>query len=304
MRMAFLCMSEESLKTNGQKISCSSFAFSILVGCFFSPSIAQASSYDCLIEPMQTVELASPVTGLLDKVYVKRGEYITKGQVLASLESRAEQAAADLARFKSEQVGPLHTAENKIEFAKRKFSRRQNMAAQKLLSQQESDDAEAELRQAESELQVAKENIESAKIEYRQQSSQLNLRTIHSPFNGVVVDQMLFPGEIVEPGGTKKGILKVAQLDPLQVHVILPKEAFGKVKPGMPVEVTSEISSKTKYSAKVKMIDRMVNPASGTFVVFLDLHNPKFEIAAGMKCRADFAGIESGNARPAVAGKN
>ena len=61
----------------------------IVTSGIFSPSLVQASTFDCLIEPTQTVELASPVTGLLDKVNVKRGDRIAKGQVLAVL-SRAQ----------------------------------------------------------------------------------------------------------------------------------------------------------------------------------------------------------------------
>ena len=135
---------------------------------------AQAAAYDCLIEPTQTVDLASPVTGLLEKVFVKRGDLVTAGQTLASLESRAEQAANDLAKFKSEQTGPTQTAESKIEFSKRKFGRRSVMASEKLLPKQESDDAEAEFKLAEAELVVAKENREMAKIEYRQRSCQVS----------------------------------------------------------------------------------------------------------------------------------
>jgi multidrug efflux pump subunit AcrA (membrane-fusion protein) len=77
-------------------------------------SAVKATLFDCLIEPTQTADLASPVTGLLDKVFVKRGDLITTGQVVATLESRAEQAASDLAKFKAEQVGPTRTAESKI----------------------------------------------------------------------------------------------------------------------------------------------------------------------------------------------
>ena len=131
-----------------------------------------------------------------------------------------------------------------------------------------------------------------ATIEYRQQSSQLNLRTIRSPFNGVVVDQMLFPGEVVEPSGTKKAILKVAQIDPLRVHVILPKEVFGKVKVGMSADVVPEIPGKTRYVAKVKSLDRVLNAASGTFVVFLEMPNGKLDVPAGVKCRAKIAGLD------------
>lgn len=264
---------------------------------FLVPLFSWASTFDCLIEPTQTVELASPITGLLDKVHVKRGDRISKGQVLALLESRAEEASTELARYKSDQTGPTRAAESKIEFSKRKFSRRKSMAAEKLMAVQESDDAEAELRLAESELQVATDNRELAKIEYRQQSSLLNLRTIRSPFNGVVIDQMLFPGEVVEPGGNKKAILRVAQIDPLRIHVILPKEVFGRVAEGMSVEVTPEIPAKSRYVAKVRTIDRLINAASGTFVVFLEMSNPKLDVPAGMKCKAAFGALDSVVAR-------
>ncbi len=271
--------------------------------CFLLPLSSWASTFDCLIEPTQTVELASPVTGLLDKVNVKRGDRISKGQVLALLESRAEQASTDLARYKADQTGPTRAAESKIEFGKRKFNRRKSMAAEKLMAVQESDDAEAELRLAESELQVATDNRELAKIEFRQQSSLLNLRTIRSPFNGVVVDQMLYPGEVVEPGGNKKAILKVAQIDPLRIHVILPKEVFGRVTEGMSVEVTPEIPAKSKYVAKVRTIDRLVNAASGTFVVFLEMPNPKLDVPAGVKCKAAFGALDKVVARDTPASK-
>jgi RND family efflux transporter MFP subunit len=252
---------------------------------------AFAAPFDCLIEPTQTVEVASPVTGLLDRVNVKRGDRVAKGQVVAVLDSRAEQAATELARFKSEQLGPMQMAERKIEFSQRKFNRRRDMAADRLMSPQERDDAEAELKQAESELQVAKENRRIAQIEFQQQSSLLDLRTIRSPFAGVVVDQMAYPGEVVEPGGSKKFILKLAQLDPLRVHVILPKRVFGKPAIGMAVEVSPEINAKSSYVAKVKGIDRLIDAASGTFVVYLELPNSKLDIPAGVKCRATFPGF-------------
>lgn len=253
-----------------------------------------SNAADCLIEPPQIVDLASPVTGMLDKVLVKRADRVSKGQVLATLESRAEQAASELARFKSVQVGPRQMAESKIEFAKRKFTRRQAMSNEKLMAAQDRDDAEAELRLAESELQVASENRQIAKLEHQQQSSLLNLRTIRSPFEGVVVDVLSFPGEVVEPGSNKKSVVKVAQLDPLKIQVVLPKDAFGTVLSGTSVEVLPEIPAKARYTAKVKSVDRLIDAASGTFVVLLELPNPKLEIPAGVKCKANFPKAQGG----------
>lgn len=248
---------------------------------------------DCLIEPLQTVELGSPVTGLLEKVLVRRGDRVKKGQVVAILDSKAEQAAAQLAKFKSEQTGPSSLAERKIQFSKQKYNRRHAMASEKLIAAQESDDAESELRLAESELKVASENKQLARLELQQQNALVNLRTIRSPFDGVVVDQMSFAGEVVEPGSNKKGILKVAQLDPLRVHIVLPKDAFGKVALGANVEVLPEIPIKGRYTASVKSVDRLIDAASGTFVALLDLPNPKLEIPAGVKCSAIIPGLQN-----------
>lgn len=250
--------------------------------------IPASNAADCLIEPTQIVELASPVTGLLDKVTVQRADRVSKGQVLATLESRAEQAASELARFKSVQAGPSQMAESKIEFAKRKFARRQAMSNEKLLAVQDKDDAEAELRLAEAELKLAAENRQIAKLEHQQQSSLLNLRTIRSPFAGVVVDVLAHPGEVVEPGSSKKSVVKVAQLDPLRVQVVLPKDAFGKLTSGMAVDVVPEIPGTGRYSAKVKSVDRLIDAASGTFVVLLELPNPKLDIPAGVRCKVNF----------------
>ncbi|TCV93356.1 RND family efflux transporter MFP subunit [Luteibacter rhizovicinus] len=246
-------------------------------------------SYDCLIEPAQTVEVGTPVAGLLDRVAVKRGDRVTRNQVLATLESHAEQAAADLARYKSQLAGPTQVAESKIEFSGRKYDRRRDMAAEKLMSPQDRDDAEAELKLAKAELQTAKENREIARLEYSQQNSQLALRTIRSPFDGVVVDQMIWPGEVVEPGATKHAILKLAKLDPLRVRVVMPMRAFGEPKVGGVVRVAPEIQQDKSYTAHVASIDRVIDAASGTFVVLLDLPNSALDLPSGVKCKATFA---------------
>ncbi|WP_338847204.1 efflux RND transporter periplasmic adaptor subunit [Massilia sp. W12] len=251
--------------------------------------ISAAAVFDCLIEPAQTVDIASPVTGLLEKVHVKRGERISQGQVLASLEARAESAATALALYKSQMQGPGKSAESKLEFAKKKFTRKRDMQSSNYLSAQERDDAEGEMKQAEAEVLLAKENREQAKLEWQQQSSLLNLRTIRSPFSGVVTDQLLYPGEIVEPssGSQKKPILRIAQIDPLRIHVILPLAAFGKVKAGMKVQVSPEAPLTGQYSATVKLLDKVIDAASGSFAVYAEMPNPKHEIPSGVKCRAD-----------------
>lgn len=269
---------------------CCRSAVALAVACASASAAAQAG-HDCLVEPAQTVDVGSPATGLLEKVLVRRGDRVTQGQVLAVLESRAEAAATELARLKSEAKGPQQAAREKMEFAQRKFQRRSEMAAQKLGSVQERDDAEAELAQARAELLLAQEAVQQARQEYQQQSSMLALRTVRSPFSGVVVDQMLWPGEIVDSGSSKRAILKLAQLDPLRVRVIVPMKFFGGIKPGSSVEITPELSgARGGQTATVRSVDRLVDAASGTFTVIAEMPNRQLEVPAGVRCKARFPG--------------
>jgi multidrug resistance efflux pump len=215
--------------------------------------------------------------------------------LLSTLTAAASAAAQFDCLIEPTQWRPPKTAESKIEFSKRKFQRRREMHDKNFemhdknfMSGQERDEAESEMKLAESQLQLANENKQMAKLEWQQQSSLLNLRTIGSPFDGVVVNQFLYPGEIVEPGGQKKAILKLAQLDPLRVHVILPMAVFGKIKPGMSVDVNPEAPIGGRYVGKVKIVDKLVDAASGMLGVFLEIVNPKLEVPAGVKCRAEF----------------
>lgn len=271
------------------------FGFFWAAVCMYSKCMA--ADFDCLIEPAQMVEVGSSVTGRIDRLYVKRGDLIKKMQPLATLESDAERAASELAKFKSQQVGPTRMAESKMEFSKKKLNRRQEMASQKLMALQDSEDTEAEFRLAEAELQVAKENRQIANLEFQQQNSLLNLRTIKSPVEGVVVDQGAFQGEVFELGSNKKYIFKVAEMNPLRVHVILPKNLFGKLKHGMSANVTPEIPKGSHYSAKLNMVDRLIDAASGTFVVFLEMPNPKLEIPAGVKCKVVFPELDGNSSQ-------
>jgi RND family efflux transporter MFP subunit len=256
-----------------------------ITGLTFVLSLSHAASYDCLIEPNQSLEIGSPVTGVVDKVWVKRGDRVKKGQIVFTLESNAEAAAADLAKFKSQAIGAIKSAQNKVAFGQTKYERRREMAAENLVSKQERDDAEAEWRLAEAELIAAKESKEQAALEYKQQSSLLALRTVRSTVEGVVVDQMLYPGETAE-AGSKKPVLKLAQLDPLKVRVMLPMSVFGKVKAGSIAEVSTEYSPSGRLKATVRHTDKVLDAASGTHIVFLDLPNKTLEIPAGTKCKA------------------
>jgi len=264
--------------------------FSVFLATFFFCCTAESSSvFDCMIEPVQTVDIKSPVVGILDYVAVRRGENVHKGQVLARLESSAEIAEVEFAHFRSKMTAPENIAENKIEFAKGKYLRKKDMNKDNFVPAQELEEAESELNLAMSELKMANENKELAELEWQHKSSLLKLRTIHSPIDGVVVEQNVYPGEVVGPNSQKANILKLAQLNPLQAYVFAPTFAFGKIKPGMKVNITPELPIGGKYEGVISITDRLIDSASGTFGVFVELENPNLSVPAGVKCKAKFS---------------
>jgi RND family efflux transporter MFP subunit len=248
---------------------------------------------NCLVEASRVVNVGSPVTGLLDEVLVRRADRVLKGQVVARLESRVERAAVALAVFRAKQLGPTELAQSRVEFARKKFDRRQALAREKMMSAAQGDEARADLKAAQAELKVAVENRESARLEQVQQSGLLDLRTIRSPFDGVVVEQAAYPGEVVGPDVGKGTILKLARLDPLQIRVVLPKREFGRVTSSMSAEIWPEIPVNARYAAKVRSVDPLVDAASGTFVVLLELPNPELKIPSGVACKVRFNGVQA-----------
>jgi len=188
--------------------------------------------------------------------------------------------------------GALRSSESRVEFSSRKFDRAQNLQAQNFVSAQARDEAATEKRLAESELLDARDNRELAALELQRQMEIIRLKTILSPIDGVVVERLLHPGEFAEAGVGRKPIFKLAELNVLHVEVLLPVEAYGRVKRGMDVLVAPEIPAGARYTAKVTVIDRLLDAASGTFGVRMELRNPQHRLPAGIRCKAAFAGIE------------
>ena len=258
-----------------------------------------AAGFECLIEAAQVVEIRSAVDGVIAAVHVQRGDAVRKGQVMVELSSAAERLAVDAARYRSTMNGQISSARNRVEYATKKLARATDLHEQNFTSAQARDEAEAERKLAESELLAAIENSELAKIDYRRAVEQLALRTMTSPFNGVVVDRMLNPGDLAEPGSGRKPVLKVAQIDPLRVDIVLPGSAFGQLKPGMKAVVVPQGSAQ-RYTASVKLVDKLIDAASSTFVARIELANPHHAIPGGVRCTAEIDGVAASReaARP------
>jgi len=243
-------------------------------------------SLDCMIQPHQVVQVGSPVAGVIERIDVDRGERVTRGQVLAQLAANVERAALAVARERSQQSGEVATAAGSRELAQRELLRASELQGQEFVSQAYLDKARAEAQVAGGRSTQAEERRRLAQREVELASAQLSQRTIRSPIDGVVVERYMSPGEYVE----QKPVLRLASLDPLRVDVLVPGAAFGRVQPGDEGTVVPELIDRSPYKATVKSVDRVIDAASNTFRVRLELPNPGNKLPAGLRCKVALGG--------------
>lgn len=221
----------------------------------FSGHLWASSDISCMLEPSMDIKLGFPVDGVLDNVSVDRGDIVEKGQLLARLYSGVEQATVD-----------YHSA--KAAFGSRKRDRTEELQKNALISKQEHDEISTDQKLAEMELKE--------KREY------LKLRSVFSPVRGVVVDRFFNPGDLIHQGH----VLRVAQLDPLYVELVLPVSWWGKFKLDQKYSVSVASLNRT-FPAKVRAIDKVVDAASSTFRIRMEAENKLLDIPSGLRCEID-----------------
>ncbi len=257
------------------------FALGFIGAAAVSAAESEAEGFHCVITPSQTVELGSPVPGQLHEVLVDRSDTVSEGQIVASLDSRLEQASLEIARFKAETDTEVSLRKAAFAIDSRTARRLNSLAASKVASAQDKDRAARESGLSAWRLQQAKDDLDLYALELARAEATLDRRRIRSPIDGKVLARLHNPGEYIED----EPLLRIVKLDPLYIEVILPMRLFGSVKPGMQAEVFPELENGASHAATVVLVDPMGDAGSGTFGARLSLANPDQLIPAGLKCR-------------------
>jgi RND family efflux transporter MFP subunit len=243
-------------------------------------------AFEGLIEPYELISVGTPVEGVVASVTVQKSTSVKKGEPLVYLESSVESAGVERARAMAAGQGELELEKERLAAARRALARAGELFAKQALSAEAKEQAETDVTIARARLQKAEENKLVARHDLDRARALLDQRTIKSPISGIVVDRFVSPGEFVDD----KPLLKLAQLDPLRVEVVLPTEMFRKIKPGMKAEVRPESGGMESYSSTVDIVDKVIDPATGTFAVRLELPNPDSRLPSGLKCTVSFPG--------------
>jgi RND family efflux transporter MFP subunit len=238
----------------------------------------------CLIEAERVAEVGSPVIGVIERVEVERGDRVAKGQVLAVLRAPVERATLSVASSRADASAELQAATAAASFNRDRLVRAEDLYRQQFISKQALDQARSESELADQKLAAAHEQRQLSRQEREVAAAQVQQRIIRSPIDGVVAERYASAGERIDD----KPLLRIAKVDPLRVQLVVPVAMYPQVQHGGLARVVPELPGAAPVSARVTMIDKVIDPASNTFRVHLELPNPEGALPAGLRCKAEF----------------
>ncbi len=243
-----------------------------------------AAELDGVLRPSQLVDVGTAADGVLETVLVDRGERVQLGQLLAELDMSVEEATAELARLRSRQVAAIKAAEIRLQRLEDRLSDHETLFEDGILSSEDLRETRVEKELAEFALIDARENRTIAEFEYRRARSIVDRGRIKSPVSGIVVERFRSAGEIASRTSAEP-IVRIAQMDPIIVETFASVAHLGRIRTGMEAEVRVAAPKEIVRMGKVTVVDRMLDAASETFGVRVEIPNPGFRLPTGLRCR-------------------
>ena len=237
-------------------------------------TIADKIIQNMSIDAEKRVELLPRVTGRLLSLSVKQGDFVRKGEQVATLEhdqqnalilsteAQAASARADTEKARAQMLNAKTNLERYRRLEKEGFSTKQQLETMET----EYTSAAASLRAAqakERQYEAEASRVRSAKDDY----------IIRAPMDGVVLnDYSLTPGAMISPSSP---ILDIADLRKLKATLKVPESKIFIVTQGMPVRLQFDALPGETFEGGVTRIDQYVDPATRTSNVEIALDNEK-----------------------------
>ncbi|MCA9126401.1 MAG: efflux RND transporter periplasmic adaptor subunit [Planctomycetales bacterium] len=234
---------------------------------------------DGVLQPWKASDVACLETGLLEELLVKRGERVSQGQPLATLESSIVKIQRDIAAAQAAARGRLDAAEAEVALGERKVAAFREARREQYGSQLELERAEADLRISKARLLAETEEHDLLLLQLARLDRQLEMRTVRAPFDGVVVEILKDVGEAV--AALSSEVIRIVDVSRLRASFYLQPAELEGMTPGS--AVTVRLGKHGKSTAIVESIAPVADPESGLIEVSVLIDNPGGEVL-GSRC--------------------
>lgn len=202
------------------------------------------------------VEVGARVSGKVEKILVKLGQKVKKGELIAELDSITQEntlnsAQAQLAAYKAQLVA----AQTAYRVANSNFQRIAKLYKRKASSLDDYENAQNNLDSAKANVEQIQAQIKQSEIEVNTAAANLNYTKITSPIDGTVISIPVSVGQTVNANQTTPTIIQVADLDTMLIKPEISEGDITKIKPGMKVQFTTLAEPDEIYQAEIASVD-------------------------------------------------
>jgi len=210
--------------------------------------------YSGTVEPEQTIPLSFQNSGTVMSVLVQEGDFVRKGQVLATLDKSDNQNMYDVSLAKYQQ-------------AKDAYDRMKSVHDNGSLPEIKWVEMETNMKQAESQLELVKSNLEKC--------------VLYSPDNGMIGSRNVEPGQSAMSAITP---LELVKIDHVLIKISVPETEISRMHKGLKATIVVPALGDNIYEGVVTNVGVVANQFSRTYDVKIKVNNPNKEIKPGMVC--------------------
>ncbi len=230
------------------------------------------------VTALQSVEFHPHITSTVAQVHIREGQNVHAGELLFSLDARAEQANMQKA------AAQIEKDRADLATAKRNLERQQELFRQKFISSAALDQVQNQVDTLTGQLAVDTAAAESARVARA-------YTEIRASFAGRTGTIPVRPGSLVQPATP---LVTVTQIDPIAVSFTVPEKELPALQAALragkvPVTVKVKDGAQSSFNGEVTFVDNSVDPASGTIKVKAEFANRESQLWPGMYVNVEMA---------------
>lgn len=204
----------------------------------------------------ELIDVGAQVSGQIKKLYVKLGDQVKKGDMIASIDSSTQQNSIDnkeaqLAIYKAQ----LESAKVALNIAKTQFDRENALFSKNATSKQEFESAKNTYSANSAKIKELEAQIKQTNIELSTAKINLGYTKITAPRDGTVVSVQVEEGQTVNANQTTPTIVNIADLSHVKMKMQIAEGDITKIKVGTPVEYSILSEPTKKFKTTVSSID-------------------------------------------------
>jgi len=241
-----------------------------------------------------TVDAVPRGQGRLDAVYVKLGDPVRQGQPIAKIEDReiVEQIKQAEATYNVSQA-TIRQRQADLKLAQNNMERSKSLFERDLLPRQTFDDTDARYQAAMAQLELAQAQMAQSKARLDELKINLSNTIIASPVDGFIGKRTLDPGASV---GVNTSFISVVDIRTVRLVVNVVEKDLRRIHQGITADVEVDAYPGENFNGRVARVAPILDPATRTAQVEIEIANPGYKLKPGMYARVKFTVEKHDNA--------